>query len=200
MIRGQQLQAIDAQLTESTVSTDRVFEGSFLKIDRAQVRLPNDQITSREFIRHSGASAIVVLDEQGRVVLERQWRTPMGSAIWEIPAGKIDSGETPFEAARRELLEEAGMQSDDWVELGTIHNAIAYSDEKIVIYLARNACAVSGQQLDANEFLTIVPVSLADYEAAVRDGTITDVKTVIALYWTKDYLAGNLPQAKVCAD
>lgn len=146
-------------------------------------------------IRHPGAAAIVVLDDENRVVLERQWRTPAGGAFWEIPAGKIDPGEKHAVTARRELKEEAGLTARDWVFLGTIRNAIGYSDEHIEIYLARGLTQ-GEQRLDANEFLTLTRVPFEEALAACRDGTISDVKTIIGLMWAEDYIRGRLTQAR----
>ena len=111
---------------------------------------------------------------------------------------KIDKGEDPFQTAVRELEEETGLQAENWVELGTIHNAIGYSNERIVIYLAKNVCfSETGQKLDPGEFLTLVSVPFEEALAMTRNGDITDVKTVIGLNWARDYLEGNLPQAVV---
>ena len=149
-------------------------------------------------IVHPGAAAIVTLDERGLTVLERQWRSPMDQAFWEIPAGKIDPGEDPFETAVRELAEETGLAADSWVELGTIHNAIGYSNERIVIFLAQGIhAAEGGQKLDAGEFLTLRRLLFDEALAMTRNGEITDVKTLVGLTWARDWTNGQLPQAVV---
>mgnify|MGYP000769122008 FL=1 len=103
-----------------------------------------------------------------------------------------------FETACRELEEETGLAAEKWVELGTIHNAIGYSNERIVIYLARGIrTAENGQKLDAGEFLTLHRLSFEEAIAKTRNGEITDVKTLVGLTWAKDYLQGNLPQSIV---
>lgn len=186
---------IDASLVETVLDETLVYDGSLLKVRRMTVRLPDGRQAHRESIRHPGASAVVTLDREGRVVLERQWRAPAGGAFWEIPAGKIDPGEDPYDTARRELIEEAGITAERWTYLGTIHNAIGYSDEHIEIYLARELSDCP-QQLDVNEFLTLVRVPMREAFEMTRDGRITDVKTLIGLGWLKEYLAGELTQAK----
>lgn len=193
------LASIDKRLEEVVLSDKEVYAGKLLHVHRREVRLPDGRKSGRELIVHPGASAMVVLDDQNRIVLERQWRSPMDRAFWEIPAGKIDKGEDPlFQTAVRELEEETGLQAENWVELGTIHNAIGYSNERIVIYLAKNVCfSETGQKLDPGEFLTLVSVPFEEALAMTRNGDITDVKTVIGLNWARDYLEGNLPQAVV---
>ncbi len=186
---------LDAALREAVLSETPVFDGRLMHVRRLEVRLPNGKTSTREMTRHCGASAIVTLDAENRVVLERQWRAPAGGAFWEIPAGKIDPGEDPFTTARRELEEEAGLVASRWTHLGTIHNAIGYSNEHIEIYLARDL-RKGTVHLDDNEFLTLVTPTFDEALAMCRDGRITDVKTLAGLYWARDYLAGDLPQAK----
>ena len=189
------LEQVDAALTEKVIAEDTVFHGRFLRVYRQTVRLPNGCESYREMIRHPGAAAMIALDSRGMIVMERQWRAPAGSAFWEIPAGKIDAGETPEMTARRELKEEAALVAQQWVFLGTIHNAIGYSNEHIEIYLAQNLQA-SEQSLDENEFLSLHRMPWKDVLEMTRTGEITDVKTIIALNWLRDYLEGNLPQAR----
>ncbi len=194
------LAATDAALAEAATASERVFDGRLLKVDRVTVTLPNGRTSTREMIRHPGASAMVVVDNQNRVVLERQWRAPMNRAFWEIPAGKIDAGEDPFYTARRELTEETGLAAQSWVKLGVIHNAIGYSDERIYIYLAQDIDESGCQKLDDNEFLTLVRVPFDEALAMTCDGRMTDVKSVIGLMWAQRFVAGGiqaLPQAEM---
>ena len=190
--------SLDAALEEKVLTDETVYEGRLLKVRRRGVRLPDGRQSSREMIVHPGAAAIVTLDERGLTVLERQWRSPMDQAFWEIPAGKIDPGEDPFETAVRELAEETGLAADSWVELGTIHNAIGYSNERIVIFLAQGIhAAEGGQKLDAGEFLTLRRLLFDEAMAMTRNGEITDVKTLVGLTWARDWTNGQLPQAVV---
>jgi ADP-ribose pyrophosphatase len=140
---------------------------------------------------------MIALDDKGCIVLERQWRAPLNRAFWEIPAGKIDPGESPFDCARRELVEEAGVEASNWVCLGTMHNAIGYSNERIAVYLAKNLQPVE-RHLDDNEFINLKKVPWQQALEMTRDGSITDVKTIIALAWLESYLNGTLRQAQVC--
>ena len=193
-----ELETIDKSLEETVLSEREEYSGRLLHVLRREVKLPDGRISAREMIAHPGAAAMVVLDDENCTVLERQWRSPLDRAFWEIPAGKIDKGEDPFETACRELEEETGLAADKWVELGTIHNAIGYSNERIVIYLAQGVHpAESGQKLDAGEFLTLHRLPFEGALSMTRNGEITDVKTLVGLVWAKDYLQGNLPQAKL---
>ena len=194
----EKLETIDKSLEETVLCEQEVYSGRLLHVHKRQVRLPDGRTTSREMIVHPGAAAMVVLDAEHGTLLERQWRSPMDRAFWEIPAGKIDKGEDPFETAVRELQEETGLVASRWVELGTIHNAIGYSNERIVIYLAQDIKpAENGQKLDEGEFLTLQRLSFEQALEMTRTGEITDVKTLVGLAWARDYLDGRLPQADV---
>lgn len=194
----EKLETIDKSLEETVLCEQEVYSGRLLHVHKRQVRLPDGRTTSREMIVHPGAAAMVVLDAEHGTLLERQWRSPMDRAFWEIPAGKIDKGEDPFETAVRELQEETGLVASRWVELGTIHNAIGYSNERIVIYLAQDIKpAENGQKLDEGEFLTLQRRSFEQALEMTRTGEITDVKTLVGLAWARDYLDGRLPQAVV---
>ena len=190
--------AEDKDLKEEILFEEDLYTGKFLHLMRRTVQLPDGRTTTREMLHHPGAAAMVVIDADNRVVFERQWRAPMDAAFWEIPAGKIDPGEDPFETARRELMEETGVSARQWVYLGTIHNAIGYSDEHIDIYLARDLSEGAERELDEHEFIDVHKIPFDEALAMTRDGRITDVKTIIGLNWAQQYLAGVLAQAKVC--
>jgi len=169
-------------LAETLLAGEEVFSGRLLKVHRDRVRLPDGGEAVREYIRHPGAVAIVALLDDGRVVLERQFRYPLARDFIEIPAGKLEPGEAHLETARRELLEETGYVAADWRRLGLVHNAIGYSDEGIELWLARGL-EQRGQKLEAGEFLEVFSLPLAEARAMVRDGRITDVKTIAGLLW-----------------
>jgi ADP-ribose pyrophosphatase len=179
-------------LAEHTLSSAVAWRGGFLTVHRETVRVPDGVIAPREFIRHPGAVMIVPLLDDGQVVLERQWRHPLRRAFVEFPAGKIDSGESLQACAERELREETGYVATEWIHLGGFHNAIGYSDEKIEVYLARGLTR-SAQALDPGEVLEVHTLPWQEVLAEVRAGRITDVKTVIGVYWLADFLAGRWP-------
>jgi ADP-ribose pyrophosphatase len=174
-------------LTEHRLSTEQVFDGALLKVHRDRVRLPDGSTGGREYIRHPGAVAIVPLFDDGRVLLERQFRYPHGREFIEIPAGKLDPGEPHLDTAKRELLEETGYLAQEWTRLGVIHTAIAYTDEAIDIFIARKL-SKSERKLDDGEFLEIFTVPFDEAVAMVRDGRITDAKSVAGLLWVKLFL------------
>ena len=169
-------------MTEEFLQGELVFSGRLLEVHRDRVRLPDGSEAVREYIRHPGAVAIVALFADGRVLLERQFRYPLGRAFIEVPAGKLEPGEAHLATAKRELLEETGYVAAEWRRLGVIHNAIGYSDEGIEIWLARGL-ELREQQLAEGEFLEVFTVPLAEAQAMARDGRITDVKTIAGLLW-----------------
>ena len=161
-------------LTEAFVSGGEVYAGGFLRVHRDVVSLPNGNATFREYIRHPGAVGIVALLDHGRVVLERQFRYPHRREFIEIPAGKLEPGEPPLDTGKRELLEETGYVAREWTRLGVIHNAIAYSDEGIELWLAQGL-EKRAAKLDQGEFLEVLALPFDDALAMTRDGRITDV-------------------------
>ena len=169
-------------LTEAKLASEQVYDGSLLKVYRDRVRLPDGSEGGREFIRHPGAVAIVPLFDDGRVLLERQFRYPHGREFIEVPAGKLEPGEPHLDTAKRELLEETGYQAADWRRLGVLHASIAYTDEAIELFVARKLSHV-GARLDEGEFLEVITPPFDETIAMIRDGRITDAKTVAALLW-----------------
>jgi ADP-ribose pyrophosphatase len=172
-------------LTEHRLSSEQVFDGALLKVYRDRVRLPDGSESGREYIRHPGAVAIVPLFDDGRVLLERQFRYPHRREFIEVPAGKIDAGEPALATAKRELLEETGYRAEAWTRIGVVHTAIAYTDEAIELFTARKL-TLSERKLDEGEFLEIFAVPFEEAIAMIRDGRITDAKTVAALLLVKD--------------
>src|SRR6185295_17186465 len=162
-------------LTEYFISGGEVYAGGFLHVYKDKVRLPDGATTMREYIRHPGAVGIVALPGDDQVLLVRQHRYPHRRDFIEIPAGKLEPNEPALETGKRELLEETGYVAAQWTMLGVIHNAIAYSDEAIELWLARGL-TLRAQALDHGEFLEVLTVPFAEALAMTRDGRITDVK------------------------
>jgi ADP-ribose pyrophosphatase len=181
---------MDEHLKETRVDGKCVFEGNFLKVNRDTVTLPNGALTTREFIHHPGAVVAIPLFDDGRVLLERQFRYPLHQVFIEFPAGKIDPGESSLVCAQRELQEETGYTATDWQFICTIHNAIAYADEHLDLFLARGLKAGEAK-LDSEEFLETFTATVPELLEMVRTGQITDVKTVIGTFWLEKILAGE---------
>jgi ADP-ribose pyrophosphatase len=167
-------------LTETKVDSETVFDGKLLHVRRDTVRLPDGKLATREYIVHPGAVLIVPVLPDGRLVVERQYRYPLGSVLIEFPAGKLDPGETPLVTGQRELREEAGYTAARWQPLGRVHTVVSYSTEAIDFFVADGLTHV-GAALDDGEFLEIAALSVEDMLAALDRGEITDAKTVAAL-------------------
>ncbi len=180
----------DDPLREHTLDSRLAFEGSFLRLYVDKVRSADGHVSTREYLRHPGAVMIVPLLSDGQVVLERQFRYPLKRTAIEFPAGKIDAGEKPLTCAQRELLEETGYRAARWSYLGGLHNAIAYCDEKIEMFLAEELTH-QGATLDAGETLEVFTTSWQQLLQWVREGTVTDVKTMLGVMWLEKVLAGQ---------
>lgn len=177
-------------LHEEQLDSEQVFKGVLLDVRRDRVRLPNGAESVREYIVHPGAVVIIPVLDDGRLIFENQYRYPLRRDFLELPAGKIDAGEEILTTARRELLEETGYEAAEWRYLGLMHPCIGYSDERIEIFLARGLKKVAEPSLDHNEFLDVLTLSLEEAVSAVRDGRITDAKTITTLFWAEKVLAG----------
>lgn len=178
-------------LTETRISSEVLADGVLLHAKRDRVKLPNGHESLREYIVHPGATLVIPVLDDGRLVMERQFRYPLGQVFIELPAGKIDAGEDPLITGQRELLEETGYSATDWQFVAKLHPCIGYSNEAIYIYLARGL-TLGQHQRDEEEFLDIFSMSLEEAMNAMHSGDITDGKTMIALFWADKYLQGKL--------
>jgi ADP-ribose pyrophosphatase len=181
---------MDSHLKETRIDGELAYDGHFLKVSRDRIKLPDGSESVREVIRHPGAVVILPLLPDGRVLLERQFRYPNDRVFIEFPAGKIDPGESSLATARRELEEETGYTAKEWNFVCTIHNAIAYSDEHLDIFLARELTAGEAK-LDEGEFLELFTATVPELLEMVRKGEITDVKTIIGSFWLEKFAAGT---------
>jgi ADP-ribose pyrophosphatase len=179
----------DAHLVERTLSREELFKGDFLHAVRETVRLPDGKTDSREFILHPGAVVVVPMLDDGRLVLERQYRHPVGEVLIEFPAGKIDAGEDRLACARRELREETGYAAREWAHAAEMKLAVAYSDEFIDVWFARGL-TLSAQQLDHGEFVEVVTATPDEFLAWCGEGKVTDSKTLVCALWLQNVLSG----------
>ena len=177
-------------LSEHRLSSRLVYDGKLLKVRSDTVRLPDGSTAEREWIEHPGAVAVLAVTDAAELVMERQFRYALGRDMIEVPAGKIDPGEDPLATAKRELQEETGYAADEWTHVATIHLAIGYSNEHIEIYLARGLRHVQAK-VDDEEFLEVLTLPLATALDWVREGKITDSKTVSTLFWAEKTLGGG---------
>jgi len=184
--------ADDALLREETLVSDQVYRGAFLDVRRDRIRLPDGSTAQREYIVHPGAVMVVPMLDDGRLVIERQWRYPLARVMVEFPAGKLEAGEPPLHCAIRELIEETGYRATEWARAGILHNAIAYSNEGIEVWFARGL-TLGERQLDAGEFLDVGSASLDELDDMARRGELTDAKTLIGMTWLHHWRAGRWP-------
>jgi ADP-ribose pyrophosphatase len=182
----------DEHLIERRLDSEQVYAGHFLDVRRDTVQLPDGRETIREYIVHPGAVMVVAIADDGRLVVERQYRHPMGKVMLEFPAGKLDAGEAPFACALRELAEETGYRAREWARAGLLNNAIAYSTEGIEIWFARGL--IEGDaRLDEGEFLDVGLASADELLRAAGRGELTDAKTLIGLLWLHNWRGGRWP-------
>jgi len=171
----------DAHLAEVFVSGEDVFRGKLLHVVRDTITLPNGRTGTREYIKHPGAACIVAEFEDGKLLLERQYRYPMGKVMIEFPAGKLDRSENPLVAAQRELKEETGYWARSWHTLGHMHPLIAYADEVIHLFHA-NGLVQGEPKLDQDEFIDLFAATPEEISAMIVDNRITDGKTIVAFF------------------
>ena len=167
-------------LTEKGIASEEVFSGKLLHVFCDDVVLPNETITKREYIKHPGASCIVPVTDDKKVIMVRQYRYPFHRVLLEVPAGKLDMGEDPETAARRELKEETGVVPDEVIYMGPFYPTCAYSDEVIHMYLA-HGLHFEQTHFDDDEFLTTEAIPMDALIKDVINGDIEDGKTQTAL-------------------
>jgi ADP-ribose pyrophosphatase len=182
----------DAHLIEHTVDHVELLKGHFLHAFRDRVRLPDGGEAIREFVIHPGAVMIIAMLDDGRLVMERQYRYPVQQVMIEFPAGKLDPGEDRLKCAQRELLEETGYQAKEWAHAGVLHPVISYSTEFIDIWFARGLTQ-GERRLDEGEFLDVFAATQEELLAWSRDGLLTDAKTLTGLLWLQNHRSGAWP-------
>lgn len=171
-------------LTETLISSEAIDHGSFLHIDRDQIRLPNGNVHTRIVVRHPGAACVLAVTPDNKVVLVRQWRHAAGKAILEIPAGKLDEGEDPAVCALRELGEETPYTAERVEKMVAFYSAPGFCDEVLYLYRAINITPTSNLSPDEDEWVETELFSRDEVRTAIANGEICDAKTLIALqFW-----------------
>ena len=185
----------DDHLIEHRVHQEELLRGRFLHAFRDTVRLPNQNLSTREYVVHPGAVMVIpMLDTPDglRLVMERQFRYPVGQVMTEFPAGKLDPGEDPWLCAQRELQEETGYTARQWARAGVLYPVISYSTEVIEIWFAKEL-SLGERRLDTDEFLDVFTASPSELMAACQQGRLTDAKTLTGLLWLQNVQSGQWP-------
>lgn len=184
------------QETEGLIETEhrsqQVFNGKLLHVFSDEVLLPDNSFSTREWIKHPGACAVVPVFEDGSIMLLKQFRYPPRKVFIEVPAGKIDPGEDPSETAERELFEESGVKCQHLVQVGHFYPAIGYADEIIYSYVAWGL-TLEEQNVDDDEFLHPYKISFNEALKMIESGKITDAKTITSLIQVKMWWLKNQP-------
>lgn len=184
--------SLDQHLVEKTLKSEEILKGNFLHAFRDTIELPNGAHSTREYVVHPGAVMIIPLLANGDLVLERQYRYPMGKVMIEFPAGKLEPEEDRLTCAKRELLEETGYSARQWARAGVCHPVISYSTELIEIWFAREL-SLGQASLDEGEFVEVINLSCSEFFEWCRQGIITDAKTLTGALWLQNYLNGSWP-------
>ncbi|GAB6929897.1 ADP-ribose pyrophosphatase [Paenibacillus sp. JCM 10914] len=177
-------------LNETTLSTTSVFEGKIISLQVDTVRLPDGQTATREVVRHPGAVAILAIKDD-KILMVDQFRQPLGRCEVEIPAGKLERGEDPLEAAKRELEEETGYTCGSIRKLHAFYTSPGFADEIIHLYVAEDL-SKGEMNPDEDEFLELMEITLDEANALIRETRISDAKTILAVYaWQAYKLTGK---------
>jgi len=184
---NQKEKPVTMNLKETQIDSTLSYDGNFLKVRKDNARMPDGSVSSREYINHPGAVAILALLDNGKLIMERQFRYAPQQEFIEIPAGKIDHGEDILLTAQRELLEETGYVASEWIHLTTAWPCIGYADERLEYFLARGLTH-QGRKLDEGEFLEVFELGMDEAIDWVRQGKISDSKTIVGLFWLEKTL------------
>ncbi|MFC0473377.1 NUDIX hydrolase [Halalkalibacter kiskunsagensis] len=171
-------------LHEKTLNTKEIYKGRVIDLQVEEVELPNGKTSTREIVKHPGAVAILPITKQGKLVLVRQFRKALNKTIVEIPAGKLEAGENPSDSAKRELEEETGYKTDQLELLLSFYTSPGFADELIYLYWT-DQLEKGFTNMDDDEFLDILEVTLEEAEQMIEDQMIHDAKTVYAVQYLK---------------
>ncbi len=165
---------------EKTLTSECVYDGKIMTVQRDEVELATGKNSFREVVRHSGGVVILALKDAETILMVKQFRYPIAETVFELPAGKLEKGENPDEACKRELEEETGYRASKWTSLGYINTSPGFCDEKLYLYKAENLTYV-GEHPDDGEILSAFEMKIDEANAKIKDGTINDAKTLCAI-------------------
>ena len=176
-----------SKLNEKTLDSERMFEGKIVNVRRDSVELVNGNTSFREVVEHAGGVVVIAVDECNRVYMVRQFRYPVGRVMLEVPAGKLEKGETPLFAAMRELREETGVTAEKLVYFGSTYPSPGFCDEELHIYLALGLTEGEASP-DEDEFLTVEKIDIDKLAKMIVRGELQDGKTISAVFMAREYL------------
>lgn len=165
------------ELFEKTLGTKEIFKGRVFTVHVDDIELPDGSKSFREVVEHSGGVCVAAITDEDELFFVRQYRYPYGRVLLELPAGKLEKGEDPLEAGKRELQEECGVTADEIISMGTVYPTVAYCSEVIYLYAAKNLKKTQ-QNLDEGEFLSVEKIKISEAADMVMKGEISDSKTV----------------------
>lgn len=167
------------EFTEKTINSELIFDGRVVKLYKDNVELATGQKSFREVVKHSGG-VVILAEKEDKILLVKQFRYPMKEVMFELPAGKLEIGEDPFEAAKRELEEETGYCANKWTDLGYVYTSPGYSDEKLYLYKAEDL-EFTHYHPDEGEIIQAFEYKYDDVLKMILDGKINDAKTLCAI-------------------
>jgi len=165
---------------EKTLKSECVYNGKIMTVMRDEVELADGKQSFREVVRHSGGVVILALKDDETMLMVKQFRYPISKTVLELPAGKLEKGENPDDACKRELEEETGYRAEKWTSLGFINTSPGFCDEKLYLYKAENLKYV-GEQPDDGEIISALEVKVSEVKNKIKNGEINDAKTLCAV-------------------
>lgn len=176
---------------ETKISSETVFSGRLLTIHLDKVALPNGNTSTREVVLHPGAVCVLPIKDDYTIYMTKQFRYSLGREVIELPAGKIDPGEDPFETAKRELKEETGLTANKYTYWGEFYSSAGFSNEILHLYLAQDLTDSGSQNLDEDEFLDVFTMPLEEAYQMVLEGKLPDSKTQAMVTRAYNQFVGN---------